>query len=277
VASVTGQGGGHAQWNDRIVAEHPLQRAGWGLLLLVLLPSGVAGQRAGRLPFFVGEEFRYRIQVARVGTVGVGTLRVADTALLRGDEAYLLRFDVETRVLGIGAVDRTAAWLDPARMAAVRFHKHERHPLSRHDERVEIFPAQQRWEDATGRGGATLSDAPLDELSFLYFVRTLPLSPGTVHRLDRHFRAERNPVTVRVLGRESVHVGAGSFAAVLVEMRVRDARRYGGGEGAIRIHLSDDPCRLPLRIESSMRGMGTTVLALEAHSHPPGHGATLSP
>jgi hypothetical protein len=57
---------------------------------------------------------------------------------------------------------------------------------------------------------------------------------------------------------------------VLVEMRVKDPRRYRG-EGVIRIHLSDDRCRLPLRIESRMPVVGTAVLSLESHTHPREH------
>jgi hypothetical protein len=68
---------------------------------------------------------------------------------------------------------------------------------------------------------------------------------------------------VKVLGRESVTVGAGTFDALLVEMRVRDPAHYRG-EGVIRIHLTDDARRLPLRIESTIPVAGTALLTLEA-------------
>jgi hypothetical protein len=51
-----------------------------------------------------------------------------------------------------------------------------------------------------------------------------------------------------------------------VEMRVKDPRRYKG-EGVLRIHLTDDACRIPVRIESTMPVLGTTVLTLESHTH----------
>jgi len=53
-------------------------------------------------------------------------------------------------------------------------------------------------------------------------------------------------------------------------MRVRDPRRYRG-EGVIRIHITDDRCRLPVRIQSTMPVVGTTVLTLESHTHPQDH------
>jgi hypothetical protein len=53
----------------------------------------------------------------------------------------------------------------------------------------------------------------------------------------------------------------GELRAFLVEMRVRDPRHYKG-EGIIRIHLSDDACRVPLRIQSEMPVVGTAVLTI---------------
>jgi hypothetical protein len=107
------------------------------------------------------------------------------------------------------------------------------------------------------------ADAPLDELSFLFYVRTLPLVDGASYRLDRHFDARRNPVTFRVLRRESVRVPAGEFASIVVEMKVVDPDRYGG-VGTIVLHLSDDERRVPLRIVSSIPGQGRITFSLES-------------
>ena len=47
-------------------------------------------------------------------------------------------------------------------------------------------------------------------------------------------------------------------------MRVRDARRYRG-EGTIRLHLSDDRCRLILRLESRVPDAGPATLGLRSY------------
>lgn len=248
----------------------------WGpitglLALLMFLPAAeTAAQAPDHLPFFVGEELTYRMRVATFGTIGRGSMKVEGPVAIRGRDTYRLSFDFRSRVGLVTAVDQTSSWLDPRRMTSLRFEKHERHPLSRHNEQVDLFPGDQRWEAADGTSGKSPTDAPLDELSFMYFIRTLPLTADTVYQFNRHFEVDRNPITVRVVKRETISVGAGEFPAVLVEMRVRDPRRYRG-EGVIRIHLSDDSCRLPLRIESSMPIVGTTVLTLESHTHPHSH------
>lgn len=227
------------------------------------------------LPFGIGERLTFRTRVARFGNVGGGTMWIEGPADVRGQAAYRLRFDVEARVGMVRVVNRTESWLDahdPRRLRALRFHKHERQPLSRHDQRVELYPDERRWDAADGSAGTTATDAPLDELSYLYFIRTLPLAVDSVYRLDRHFEAERNPTTVRAVGREPVVTPAGTFRTLLVEMRVRDARRYKG-EGVLWINLTDDACRIPVRIQSRLPVVGAAVLTLETHNHAPGEAA----
>lgn len=107
------------------------------------------------------------------------------------------------------------------------------------------------------------TSAPLDELSFIYFVRTLPLEAGASYSLSRHYDPARNPVTVRVVGRGAVTVPAGRFETIEVEMRVRDPIRYRG-EGVIQLHLTDDRRRVPVRIESAIPRVGRMVLSLES-------------
>jgi len=108
----------------------------------------------------------------------------------------------------------------------------------------------------------------LDELSFMFFIRTLPLTPGTSHRFDRHFDAARNPVLINIVRREVTATPIGELHTVLVEMRVRDARHYAA-EGVIRINLTDDQCRLPARIESTMPIVGKAIMTLKAENAPP--------
>ena len=213
------------------------------------------------LPFAAGERLDYQVRVQRLGTIGRTVMRVEDASEIRGTTVHLLRFDFDARIGFVKATDRTQSWVDLRRMATLRFAKHERHPLSRSDEQVEMYPERRAWEGRDGRGGQSLTDAPLDELSFMYFLRTLELVEGSELRFDRHYEAARNPTIVRVVQKELVTTPAGDFSTVLVEMRVRDPRRYQG-EGIIRINLSDDRCRLPVRIRSAMPVVGQATMTL---------------
>jgi hypothetical protein len=103
------------------------------------------------------------------------------------------------------------------------------------------------------------------ELSFMYFIRTLPMTPGGTYRLDRHFDLARNPTTVNVIRREMIPTPMGELRTVLVEMHVRDPRHYKG-DGIIRINLTDDACRLPARIESTMPIVGQAILTIDTQT-----------
>lgn len=254
----------------RLVARCGLAAALAAAAAAPVVAQSAAAPAAGVPPFFAGESLSFRATASRGGASGRGAMWVEGPVDVRGAAALVLRFEIEAGFGPLRAVDRTASWLDPARMASLRYRKHERHPLSRRDEDVELVPGERRWTARDGASGASPTDAPLDELSFIYFLRTLPLDADTTMRFERHFDPARSPTRVRVLRRETVTVPAGTFRAVAVEMRVRDPRRYGG-EGVIRIHLSDDHCRLPLRIESAMPLAGTAVLALARHNHAGAH------
>jgi hypothetical protein len=216
---------------------------------------------AATLPFAAGERLVYQVRMQRLGNVGRTVMMVGGPTEIRGTEVHLLRFDFDAKVGFVKATDRTQSWVDLSRMATLRFSKHERHPLSRHDEQVEMYPERRTWESKEGETGESPTDAPLDELSFMYFLRTIELVEGSELRFDRHFEAARNPTTVRVVRKEAVTTAAGEFSTWLLEMRVRDPRRYKG-EGVIRINISDDRCRLPVRIRSSMPIVGHATMTL---------------
>jgi hypothetical protein len=245
-----------------------LQIAVLGLATLMLL--GVcAGSRApivsAFLPFALGERLTYEVRVANGGKVGAATMWVEGPVDVRGTSTYLLRFDSRIRIAFIPAASRSSSWFDPLRGSSLRFFKHEQNPLTRHDESVDFYPDQKEWKSANGETGQSPSDTPLDELSFMYFIRTLPMTPGATYSFDRHFDAARNPTRVNVIRRETIPTPMGELRVFLVEMRVRDPRHYKG-EGVIRIHLTDDDCKLPARIESTMPVVGTAILSIASQN-----------
>ena len=249
---------------------HPAQLCILALLVAPAAPGFCLAQSASRLPFVVGERISYRVSVARLGTVGTGAMWIEGPVDIRGISTWLLRFDFSAGRGPLKAADRTSSWLDPVRMSIQRFQKHEDHVLSRRDELIEVFPSRQQWASRDGDAGDTPTDAPLDELSFMYFIRTLELDDDTTtYQFNRHFDRDRNPTTVHVIRRESVATPAGKFATVLVEMRVKDPRRYRG-EGRILINLTDDSVRLPVRIESTMPLIGRAVMTLQSFNNPAG-------
>lgn len=232
-------------------------------------PEGQAPRPA--LPFGPGEEMVYHAS-SRLGRIGTGTLRVEGPEEVAGRRTLLLRFDFSGRLGPARVEDHTRSWLDPARFHALRYSKRERSPVTRADVDVQFDPARRSWRTEAGDTGSLTTDEPLDELSFLYFLRTLSLEDGQTLNLRRHYDPDRNPVEVRVLGRRQTRTPAGEFATVEVEMRVRDPQRYRGKGGSIRLFLTDDERRIPVRIESSVPVLGRMVMTLVSHT--PGEAGT---
>jgi hypothetical protein len=257
---------------DRIVLLLALLTAPLATALPALIGrlSHTAAQEAA--PFEVGEELVYGVRSSRFGRIGKAHMRVAGPDTLRGRETLLLSFDFSAKVLLFRISDRTRSWFDPEAAASLRYSKRERSPLSDRDENVEIYPDELRWVEG-GTEGELPTSAPLDELSFLYYLRTLPLLDGDVYDLNRHFDARRNPVTIRVAGRETRSEAAGTpiegtYDVVVVDLLVPDARQEGGTT-RIRLYLTDDAARVPVRLETSMPVGGTMVLELESRTVQP--------
>jgi hypothetical protein len=249
------------------------------LVLAAALASGVAARQATALqshavrealpadtrplPFNPGEELVFRASVPVFGRIGTGTMRVADATSLRGRDVLMLEFEFNGRAGPFKLSDHTRSWIEPRTLAVHRYIKQERSPIGSRDESVEIYPDERRWTAADGSSGESLTTTPLDELAFLYFVRTLPLRPGDDERFNLHFDPERNPVRVRVLRRDRLSVPAGDFSVVVVEMTVVDPARYGGN-GTIQLFLTDDDRRTPVRFISTLPNAGRVTFTLES-------------
>ena len=238
-----------------------LVRARHLALSVALVPSLLALDAAPRAAFDSGERLVYAARAGR-GLNGRAEMWIGESVDVRGVRTIPLHSDIAGGFGPLRMWDRTTSWFDPSRSASLRFVKEERNPFGgRHSEDIEIDAHARSWKAVDGRNGVTQSDQPLDELSFIYALRTMSIPEDSTIVLNRHYDADRNPTTLRSLGRSSVETPAGTFATREIEMRVRDARRYRG-EGVIRISLSDDVCRRPVRIESKIPNAGNVVMTL---------------
>lgn len=235
-----------------------------GLIAVVFALPALADD--SNRPFAAGESLEYRATVGSWGK-GTGVLRVKADAPVRGEPAVLLEMDVDARIGPMRVHHVSRSWLSTRRMAALRYEVDERTPVGGIRDRVEIHPPQPgadesgcRWEGRKSAGDCD-TDEPLDELSYIYLLRTLRLESGLRSELTRHFDPRRNPAVMQVRGRTRTEVPAGSFDTVVVELEVIDPARLGGS-GSMRLHLTDDERRLPVRIESKVPFFGQLVLEL---------------
>ena len=221
-----------------------------------------------KLPFSIGEKLSYDVSLARGSKIGEATMWIEGPVVVRGTSTYMLLFNSRVRLALFTGVSSSGSWFDPVKKTSLRYFKDERSILNHETVAVDLYPEEKRWKAQDGTTGNSLSDSSLDELSFMFFIRTLPLSPGTSFSFDRHFDAARNPIIVNIVRREITATPIGELHTVLVEMRVRDPKHYKG-EGVIRINLTDDDCRLPVRIESTMPIIGKAIMTIKSENAPP--------
>lgn len=232
------------------------------------------------LPFRVGEEAVYRVSASLgpspLQAVGTARLAVEDRETVEGTETFRVVREMEARVPLVYSVDdRQVSWFAPDPFRSHRFEEHlrqgdyRRHRRYRLDQEAGRYT---RWDRAADGGrwrrveeakDVRMPADAMDEVAFLYFVRTLPLEVGTARRFDRMFESDDNPVVLEVLRREEVRVPAGTFETVVVRPVIQ-ADGLFSREGRAEVYLTDDDRRLIVKIESRMK-VGKVDLSLEEY------------
>ena len=92
---------------------------------------------------------------------------------------------------------------------------------------------------------------PLDDGTFLYFIRTLPLVLDQTYSFDRYFKPDRNPVTIKVVRKDTITVPAGRFAAIVVQPIIKTTGIFSEN-GHAEIWLSDDANHIMLQMKSGL-------------------------
>lgn len=213
------------------------------------------------VPFGPGESARYQVKLGAL-SVGEGSLSVLGIENVRGVPAYHLDLVIRGGIPLARVDDRQQSWLGVEDLVARRFIQdiHEvRYKRYRH---FEFHPENLLWTraDAEERGPLA-SSQPLDDLSFVYYIRTLPLREGDVYTMDRYYRESGNPVVVRVLRRDRVTVPAGTFNTVVVSPRIRTRGLFSEG-GEAELHFTDDDRRILVLLRSKVPLVGSLTLHL---------------
>jgi hypothetical protein len=91
--------------------------------------------------------------------------------------------------------------------------------------------------------GPMSTDSPLDDISFIYFLRTLPLNVGDRYEFERYFKDDGNPVVVEVVRRDKKKTDAGEFNTIVVKPTFQSDGLFEQG-GNAELHFSDDDRRL---------------------------------
>jgi len=219
------------------------------------------GTPPGR-PFASGERLTYDVEFGPL-KVGTATMEVRGVENVRGREAYHTVFRIKGGIPLYSVDDTFESWFATDDLSSLRFHQDQNEGQKDRERRYEIFPERRVYHETTGDAGEQPSVAqPLDDGSFIYFVRTVPLEVGRSYEFQRYFKPDRNPVTIRVLRRERITVPAGTFDAIVIQPIIKTKGVFSE-EGRAELWLSDDERRLILQMKSKL-AFGSIDLYLKA-------------
>jgi hypothetical protein len=213
------------------------------------------------VPFGVGERMEYDVKWGILGTVGKGVLEVAAIDTIRGHPSYHFDFTLKGGVPFAKVDTRMQSWLDVSRLVSHRFDQDQDEVGYQRHRIIDFFPSERRWERVdVVESGELATDSPLDDISFLYFVRTLPLEVGASYTIPRYWKDEGNPVTVNVLRREKVKTPAGEFNTVVVQPIIKTRGLFSEG-GEAEVYFTDDDRRMLVQLKTKL-SVGTLNLVL---------------
>jgi hypothetical protein len=202
-------------------------------------------------PFVPGERLSYDVYFGAI-KVGTGSMEVRGIDTVRGRPAYHTAFTLNGGIPFYKVDDVFESWFATDDLASLRFNQDQNEGTKERQHRYEIYPERRTYDDLSDQEPEQPSVAdPLDDGSFVYFVRTVPLEVGRTYEFQRYFKPDRNPVTIRVERRERVKVPAGTFDAIVIQPVIKTKGVFSES-GHAELWISDDDRRVILQMKSQL-------------------------
>jgi hypothetical protein len=233
------------------------------LLPLLLAALAAPGPDAGSLaaPFLPGEQLSYQVTILGA-TAGTAQLAVGAATSVEG----LSTWPIVAQASSLGAVDRVfpihdhdvSWWSPPARRGVVsRLVAAE--GSNHYGFIIRFLPgasgltADYRHWDGKGAVHKTvpLPAGTLDFLAAVYWLRTRPLALGERDSVPVYMGNDVWPLSVHVLGRQTIGTPAGAIPCVHVSIGAHMTGPFGNRRD-LDAWFSDDPRHLPVLLDSEM-------------------------
>jgi hypothetical protein len=221
--------------------------------------------------FAPGETATYSVAFGRF-KLGEARLMVQDMETIDGREVVRTSLQVEGGPPFFRIENDFSSWIDTKRFRSIRFERRVREGPRRSRDRYELDPVAgvftaeswskelESYEPSTFEDGGPMPEDAIDEIAFLFLVRTLLLEPGDESRMERYFKPRSNPIVVRVLGREEIRVPAGRFQTLVVEPIIPELEVFREDRKP-RVWISDDERRIIVKVQTSA-AIGAVALNL---------------
>jgi hypothetical protein len=214
-----------------------------------------------------GERATYELRLAG-REVGAGSLEVLGEERVGGFNTLHTTLQVSGGVLFAKVDYRFDSWIDPEKLFSRRFVQDQKELTNKRYREYDFAPEQKTYRQVdNGEDGVLASSEPLDDVSFLFYARTLPLRVGDVDTIPRYFKPGHD-VILRVLRKERIRVPAGAFETIVVQPTITDAGGLFGQGGQAEVYFSDDDARTLVMLKSRVPLVGS--LSLHLRNYRPG-------
>ena len=226
-------------------------------------PATQADSDAGKpgVPWAAGEYLEYQLKVG-VFSAGSGRMQVMGQDSIRGHTAWRLHFNVTGGFLFVHVNDSYDSWMDVETLNSLRFRQDLSEAGNKRKRQYEIFPDRGMYSE-NGKEEEKSVENPLDDASFFFFVRSLPLKVGESYSYNRNFNPKANPVILKVERKDTITVPAGRFAAIVIQPIIKTGGLFAEG-GHAEIWLSDDNRRILLQMKTRVPVIGSLNLYLRS-------------
>jgi hypothetical protein len=216
--------------------------------------------------FGVGEYLKFAVSYAGI-PAGSAVMEVPEIIEYDGTKCYKLMSTARSNgfVSTFYRVDDTViSYIDYDGIFTRYFRKHLREGGYKTDKET-IFD-QRRHLAITGRDTVPTYAFVQDAFSSLYYVRTQAIEPGVDLFIDNHTDKKNYPLKIIVYGREEVEVPAGKFDCLVVEPVMR-AEGIFKAKGRIKIWLTDDQYKIPVKMQTEVFFLGSIAAKLVEFRH----------
>jgi hypothetical protein len=226
----------------------------------VALPARAARTDIRRVA--AGERATYDLRMTG-HVVGSGSLEVLGDEKVNGYRTLHVALQIEGSLLLAHINDRFDSWMDFDGLFSRRFVQDQHELRSTRHKDYQLSPEQKTYREADrGETGDLTTNEPLDDISMLFYVRTLPLRVGDVDTIPRYFKSGHD-VIVKVLRKERIEVPAGTFETIVVQPTITNAGGLFGKGGQAQVYFSDDSSRTLVMLRTHVPIIGSATLVLK--------------
>jgi hypothetical protein len=212
--------------------------------------------------FKVGEKFTYSVNWSSINA-GTATMSIADIIDYEGHQVYQVLVEANSNAffsVFYHVHDVLESLIDVNGLFSRRYWTKQDEGGEKRERKYEFDPENNvvHHKDKT----YYITDGIQDEVSAIFYVRTLELKVGTPVYVDIFAKRQNWRVKCDVLKTESVQVGAGTFDTILVEPELK----FDGvmKKGKVKVWFTNDEHRIPVKVKSKI-AIGAITMELEEY------------